>query len=655
MEYQAVLDNARESYGAPGALAISRNGGAEWSAVSGVADLTGTGLTDASRFRIASITKPIVALLVLDSVSRGEVSLDDTVGDFVPDVLRPDPPVSVRMLLDHTSGIFNVGDESDLRADIAALTDAELKREATDLATRYLAGEHVSMPDRLYVALAETHERYFEPGAGYHYSNVNYQLAAMVLNLVTGMPLAELLRTRLVGPLGLRHTTIAPDDTGTPEMHGYITNSDGTMVDMTDDFLALGNGGSGGVISTAGELLTTMQAIVSGELLAEPLVTDMRTATTQSHDQYGLGLATYNLSCGTFYGHAGAVNGIHTIALVNDDGAVGVVIAFNLSSDVDPNLLALDRRRRVDRVALRGVRGHARRCPAGRRWPRCRRRTFDLIVLDVMLPDVDGFEVAGRLRADGIDTPISVPHRPHRARGQGAGVRSRCRRLRDQALLACRDRDARARHPAPFRSASPGATPGDELRFADVVMDTDAHQVWRGGVDDPADGDRVPAVAVLPDESWPGRVEVANPRSRVALRLRRRLERARDLRQLPAPQAERARPAADPHRPARRLRAARRSGPDVSLRTPPAARGAGRVARRAGDRRACSPTRWSPAPAGPGRPGTRTSASADRASRRRRPIERERLRIRDAAPGFYVELRDAGRRERAGDAACSVR
>jgi D-alanyl-D-alanine carboxypeptidase len=335
-----VLDALRVSYGAPGAIAVVREGDTEWSGLAGVADLSGTDLTASTRFRIASITKPIVALLVLDAVDRGELSLNDTVGDLLPGVVRAEPPITVRTLLDHTSGIFNVGDEGDIVADVANLTDPALQAEATDLGTRYLAGEHVTMSGELYVALAETHDRYFEPGTGYHYSNPNYQLAAMVLERVTGTPLAELLRARLVDVLGLDRTTIAPDAAGTPDLHGYGLGPDGSLVDLTSDFLALGNGGSGGVISTAGELLTIMQSIVSGTLLPPPLVADMKKPSAPSNGQYGLGLARYPLSCGTFYGHAGATSGTHSIALVNDDGTTGTVIAVNLRGAADPNLLA---------------------------------------------------------------------------------------------------------------------------------------------------------------------------------------------------------------------------------------------------------------------------------------------------------------------------
>jgi D-alanyl-D-alanine carboxypeptidase len=125
-------------------------------------------------------------------------------------------------------------------------------------------------------------------------------------------------------------------------MHGYdVDATSGSLTDMTGNVLALGNGGSGGVISTAAELLTIMQAIVSGRLLPTALVDDMKKATTQSNASYGLGLGTYALSCGTFYGHAGSVSGTQSIAIVSPDGTAGTVIAINARSTNDPNLLGL--------------------------------------------------------------------------------------------------------------------------------------------------------------------------------------------------------------------------------------------------------------------------------------------------------------------------
>jgi D-alanyl-D-alanine carboxypeptidase len=338
-DIQALLDEEPTTYGAPGALAVVRVGDARWAATSGIADRAGAAIMDATRFRIASITKPIVATLVLDQVAKGTLSLDDVVGTVLPGVVRATPPITVRQLLNHTSGIFDESNDGDPIADVEKLADAALRDEARAVVKRYLAGERVIASDRVFVALSEVHDRYFAPGTGYHYSNTNYQLAAMVLERKTGRPLADLLRTRIVQPLGLTHTTIAPPDLRSPELRGYGTSTtDGSLVDITDDLTFFGNGGNGGVISTADELLAIMQAIVSGRLLPAALVADMRTPARES---YGLGLATYDLTCGTFYGHEGGVNGTASIALVSPDGGAGVVIALNLRSGADPRLPVL--------------------------------------------------------------------------------------------------------------------------------------------------------------------------------------------------------------------------------------------------------------------------------------------------------------------------
>lgn len=336
-----LAEKLRE-YPAPGALALISVDGRRVFASSGTADVDGTPITPDTRFRIASITKPITAALVLDAVQRGELSLDDRVNDLVPGLLVDESPVTVRMLLDHTSGIFDeTNNEEGILDDIALLTDEAQRAEAEDLRDRYFAGEPVIVPPRLLVALAEAHGRDFPPGTGYQYGNVNYQVAAIVLEQVTGQPFAELVRTRIVEPLGLEHTTVAPPDLAAPEFHGYGTDiDDGSLVDVTADLSLFGNGANGGVISTADELMTMMQAIVGGDFLDDALLADMRSPTELSSGTYGLGLAPYYLTCGDFSGHEGGVNGTASIAMVSADGSDAVVVALNLRDGSDPRMPA---------------------------------------------------------------------------------------------------------------------------------------------------------------------------------------------------------------------------------------------------------------------------------------------------------------------------
>ena len=109
--------------------------------------------------------------------------------------------------------------------------------------------------------------------------------------------------------------------------------------------------------------------------------------------------------------------------------------------------------------------------------------SYDLIVLDVMLPDFDGYEVAGRLRADGVETPIlfltARSGLEDKATAFGLGADDFVTKPFSLAEIVMRVRAILRR--AGAGTAAP--TTGDELRFADLVMDTAAHRVWRGGVE----------------------------------------------------------------------------------------------------------------------------------------------------------------------------
>ncbi len=103
---------------------------------------------------------------------------------------------------------------------------------------------------------------------------------------------------------------------------------------------------------------------------------------------------------------------------------------------------------------------------------------FDLLVLDVMLPDLDGFEVTRRLRADGIDTPVlflTAKNEPaDMVAGLALGGDDYVAKPFSLAVLVARAR-------AILRRARPEATE-TRLRFADLEMDEESHEVWRGGV-----------------------------------------------------------------------------------------------------------------------------------------------------------------------------
>ena len=181
-----------------------------------------------------------------------------------------------------------------------------------------------------------------------------------------------------------------------------------------------------------------------------------------------------------------------------------------------------------------------------------------LIVLDIMLPDMEGFEVAERLGAQRGAGADHLPDRARRDRGQGARPDDAAATTTSRSRSASRSWSRAIR--TILRRAGLSEPDSGRLVFEDLELDEDTREVTRAGqpIELTATEYRLLHYLMLN----PRRVLTrgADPRPRLGLRLRRRRARARDLRQLPAQEARPARPAADPHRARGRLRAARRRG-----------------------------------------------------------------------------------------------
>ena len=102
---------------------------------------------------------------------------------------------------------------------------------------------------------------------------------------------------------------------------------------------------------------------------------------------------------------------------------------------------------------------------------------FDLVVLDVMLPDLDGLEVTRRIRADGLDIPVLFLTAKSEVEDRVAGLTVGGDDYVSKPFSLI---EIIARVKAILRRRQP-ADDDRRLRFADIVMDEDSHEVWRSG------------------------------------------------------------------------------------------------------------------------------------------------------------------------------
>ena len=274
------------------------------------------------RTRVASVTKMMVAALVLQEVERGRWTLDTTVGSVWPGLLAGHDAVTLRQLLSHTSGAPDY-----LAVVVGSATTLEELRAA------------VSRPftDAELVADAHALPWQFDPGSQWSYSNTNYVVLGMLLARVNGQPLQRLLERRVFGPAGMHQTAFAT----TPRIEGahlteYARLFDGPLVSFAS-FDPSVFSGAGAVVSTAEDLDRFQLALSGGRLVSRQLVDLARTPVPAPGNQPGYGLGTYQLldvcpapdgSPQFVHGHDGASFGTFTLSYAAPDGSRRVSLSY---------------------------------------------------------------------------------------------------------------------------------------------------------------------------------------------------------------------------------------------------------------------------------------------------------------------------------------
>jgi D-alanyl-D-alanine carboxypeptidase len=299
LEIQSYMIARLAEKSIPGvALSIELPNGELWHTAAGVANTsTGEAMTPQHQFRIGSATKSFTAMLIMQLVDEGKLRLDQKLEEFFPDMFPDGDKITIKMLLNHTAGIFSFTNEyPGFEADFGVTLDKP--PHITDLwFVRY-----IGMPGYIYEpgALVEigatvnsdfaknnaTEARPYlmnEPGKVWNYSNTHYVLLQEIAEKLTQKLWEDEIRARFVVPLGLTHTTVpSPGDlylTGT-YAHGYVNWADnqGTFVadlfgfphadvdrSNTDPSYTMG---SGAMISTAADLVKWSNAVMEGQLLS---------------------------------------------------------------------------------------------------------------------------------------------------------------------------------------------------------------------------------------------------------------------------------------------------------------------------------------------------------------------------------------------------
>lgn len=241
-------------------------------------------------YSIASNSKLFTAVAIMKLVENNTLQLDNPLSMWLPSITNVAPTITIRQLLNHTSGVADY------------LTPSCLAQIEADPAHIFTKAE----------ILAFVGPKLSNPGVKHNYSNTNYLLAAMVIESATGISVATFMRNSVLNPLQLDSTFVALDET----ISGTIAHP---WVDGVENSGISRNAwqsityGAGSIYSTSGEMAQWYNGLFNGNLLTPASLAQV-TNFLPAPDNYGFGLITFAINSGsltgrTIWGHGGIVPG----------------------------------------------------------------------------------------------------------------------------------------------------------------------------------------------------------------------------------------------------------------------------------------------------------------------------------------------------------
>lgn len=264
-------------------------------------------------FRIGSNTKTFVATVLLQLVDEKKLSLDDTISRFDLGLNVPnEKKITLRQLAEMRSGIIDMYQVPGVQNEGDAVWAARTPRQ--------------------WVALAAKQPPLFAPGAKYDYSNTNWFILGLIIEKVTHQTIESEIRSRLLVPMGLTHTTFPTTDRNMPKpyAHGYTLDK-GEWVDESDIFPPSISWAAGAMISNMTDMKKWVKAYVTGTTNSAATQKARLTCLPvgQGNLAFGLGIGC---SAG-WYGYTGGIRGYNTGAYYMP--ATGATIIVFVNSQVE--------------------------------------------------------------------------------------------------------------------------------------------------------------------------------------------------------------------------------------------------------------------------------------------------------------------------------
>jgi CubicO group peptidase (beta-lactamase class C family) len=272
-------------------------------------------------FEIGSITKQFTAAALLQLRDDGKLSLDDDLAKWLPDFDPRGNKLTLRRLLDHTSGI-------------KGLTEMP---EFGNLAS------NGRFPRDSAYALIKRYPFEFRTGEAQIYNNSAFWLLGLVVEKASGLSYEDYVEKKLFEPLGMKRSMYCNSSENVERRaHGYGVQNG--VVRRAPTNVHTWPFSAGSLCSTAGDMVTWLKALHGGRVLSPKSYAEM-TAPSKLNDGtplgYGMGIAVGKDIRGlNFIGHGGSIAGFTAEAIWYPDAQAAIVVLMNSNGNLDPGAVA---------------------------------------------------------------------------------------------------------------------------------------------------------------------------------------------------------------------------------------------------------------------------------------------------------------------------
>jgi CubicO group peptidase (beta-lactamase class C family) len=295
--YQKVSFHPLQSY----ALFYYQEGDIFEKCIGNLSDEFSDKITFNSNFRLASVTKQFIAFGIVKLINNGLLAYETSVLDIYPDLPLYFKDITIKQLLNHTSGIMDYEN-----------------MEHTD--------KQISDEDIL-IFLKNTNKTYFTPGERYQYSNTAYILLGLIISKVSNRKLDEYIKTEIFDKANMDKSIVNYEGKTDVFERAYGHIIDNEKLIVKDQYWCSATIGDGGIYSSINDLKKWIKYLVTtNEFL------DMKKPNIAgNYNEYGLGLRIINVNESEIIYHSGSTIGTKTLLLFSSDLKICLLFLTNLN------------------------------------------------------------------------------------------------------------------------------------------------------------------------------------------------------------------------------------------------------------------------------------------------------------------------------------